>query len=60
MEKVVMYKCDYCGKLFTSIVQCKEHERYDHQCLKCKHHEITGYYSDEIVCKLKRCIYGDL
>ena len=26
MEKVIRYKCDYCGELFSSEEWCLEHE----------------------------------
>ena len=55
-----MYKCDYCGKLFDKDFLCKEHERYQHKCIKCKYHKITGQYSDEIECIMGKCIHDKL
>jgi hypothetical protein len=60
MEIVTRYQCSYCKKLFTTILQCKEHERWEHECLKCKYSKIVGQYSDEIECTRKKCIHGDI
>ena len=55
MEIVTRYQCSYCKKLFLTILQCKEHERCEHECLKCKHSKIVGQYSDEIECTINKC-----
>lgn len=60
MKTIVKYQCEYCGELFDKDFVCKVHERYIHECIKCKYHKITGQYSDEIECTRKKCIHGDI
>lgn len=51
----IMYKCDFCGRLFTRRSDCRWHERAAHKCLICKHVVYTGPYEEHLDCELKRC-----
>ena len=41
MVSRLVYKCDYCGHEFKRACDCKQHERYEHQCKECDH----AYYA---------------
>lgn len=49
--KVVKYKCDFCGKIFDMIWECRYHEEEKHKCPNCVHSYYV--YGCELNCVLK-------
>ena len=54
---ILVWKCEYCNKIFDDYNECKYHEKLEHRCRTCGHCYLV--YGVEPECELKRCNYKE-